>query len=158
MYLTTHAPVSLIIGTKIKNPFVSFFVAFAAHFVLDAIPHDPLWQTINSFNFTITVLTDFILLFSLLLILKKYRKNILSSVSILSALAGGIMPDVLWGINIISPIKFDFITQYQNFNHWIHIIFYQKMFVSWTLVAVIQSATFLIGLIIYLKISKKLSK
>ena len=120
MYLTTHAPISLIIGTKIKNPFVSFFVAFAAHFVLDAIPHDPLWQTETSFNFTITVLTDFILLFSLLLILNKYRKDILSSVSILSALAGGIMPDVLWGINIISPIKFDIITQYQSFNYWVH--------------------------------------
>ena len=155
MYLTTHAPISLIIGTKIKNPLVSFFVAFATHFVLDAIPHDPLWQTETSFNFTITGLTDFILLFSLLLILNKYRKDILSSVSILSALAGGIMPDVLWGINIISPIKFDIITQYQSFNYWVHAIFYQKMFVSWPLVVIIQGTTLLIGLIVYLKISKK---
>jgi len=154
MYLTVHTPFSLIIGTKIKNPFVSFFVAFLSHFILDAIPHDPKWQTDSAFNFAITVIIDFILVFSLLIILNKYKKNILSSISLLSATAGGIMPDVLWGINIISPIKFYFLNQYQNFHHWVHTIFYQKMFISWPMVILIQGATFLTCLIAFLKISK----
>ncbi|HPA25625.1 MAG TPA: hypothetical protein PLK76_02605 [bacterium] len=153
MYLTVHTPISLIIGTKIKNPFLAFALAFLAHFILDSIPHDPAWQAATHLNFIITIATDFLLLFFLLLTIKKYRKNILKSASVLSAIAGGILPDVLWGINIISPIKFYFITQYQNFHHWVHLIFYHEQYIDWRLVILSQGLTFLLGLLCYLKIS-----
>lgn len=155
MYLTVHTPFSLIIGKKIKNPFLAFTMAFIAHFILDAIPHDPAWQGATQLNFFIIIAVDFLLLFFFLLIIRKYQKNILKSVSILSAIAGGIVPDILWGINIISPIKFDFIVQYQNFHHFVHLIFVDNIFIPWQLVVLVQGGTFILGLIYYLKIFKK---
>lgn len=153
MYLTVHTPISLIIGEKIKNPFLAFLVAFLAHLVLDAIPHDPAWQQATFLNFIMVIVLDFAVLSLFLFILWKKKKNIFKSVSVLSAIAGGIIPDVLWGINIISPVKFYFISQYQNFHHWVHIIFYQQMFVSTNLAIIIQGATFVLGLLLYLKLS-----
>ena len=40
MYLVVHGVAGMVIGKQITNPFCSFVISFAAHFILDIIPHD----------------------------------------------------------------------------------------------------------------------
>ncbi len=45
MYLPAHISAGAIIGMQIKDPILAGGVAFASHFLLDAIPH---WQLVKS--------------------------------------------------------------------------------------------------------------
>lgn len=43
MYLPSHASTGAMIGLYVHNPYLACMLAFASHFVLDAVPH---WQLV----------------------------------------------------------------------------------------------------------------
>lgn len=136
MYLIAHTSLSLVIGATTTNPVWAFILAFLAHFVLDAIPHDSkkmyLWQQnlslkkVNKILFLIEVI-EFILIFCLLLSLYFQQKLILSW-TMLAAIIGGVLPDVIWGINNLTHKKIKILNKYHQWHATVDNKFLLKYF------------------------------
>jgi len=157
MYLTIHAPTSLIIGSSVPNPILAFILAFIAHLAWDTIPHDSKklseWANENRLSrYFLVALIDFIVLGILLLILWQTR-NINFTWSMVTALVGGILPDVLWGLNVLTNSKIKIIDAYSNFHSkTIHRLLKKKFYLSVELAILIQLLVFGVTLFIYLTI------
>lgn len=160
MFLTAHTPLSLIIGSQTANPLVAFLLAFLGHFVLDAIPHDSLklhnWlknkklSEVNKIYLLIEIL-EFILIFIFLSWLYGQHKLFFST-SLVAALVGGYLPDVLWGIKNLIPKKIKFLEVYQKIHSFIDEKFLIKYFLLPTyLEALSQVICFVFFTWLYLK-------
>jgi len=158
MYLTVHTPTSLIIGTLISNPLLAFILAFVFHLLWDVVPHDAkfidedeLWQKKIKF-FSILALIDFLLIFVLLFLLFKYQK-INFTCSIISAFIGGVLPDILWGFNMLTKRKINILNKYYLFhNNVIHKLINKKIYISPIKMIFVQTIVLLITLLVYLKL------
>ena len=110
MYLTTHSAVGIALATKTINPLFAFIFAFIAHYILDIIPHGD--ESI--FNKDISAAKRYKKIISIVLIdlaitavyvFFVMTKIPLSPVIIFAAVLGSILPDILWGIYDIKPLK-----------------------------------------------------
>ena len=155
MYLTIHTPFSLIIGKLISNPLLAFILAFVFHFVLDAIPHDPL----TSLNiFVISAYIDLFLLSILIYILVRKKKLKLNT-TYFCAILGGMFPDIILALNILTLNKIKILQIITHFHSSIvHKLIYPNIFISLNWAILIQGITFVLGLLLFLKLSKKDSK
>lgn len=156
MYLSVHSPVSLIVTKFSFNPIISFLLAFILHFVIDTIPHESislhLWARKNKAQrYFILALIDFFILFILLYFLYSFQKFNLN-LNTFAALLGGILPDILWGLNVLSKNKIKFLNNYSKLHLNLHTLFYKNIYLSDFLSFLIQILTFILFILLYLKI------
>lgn len=158
MFLTTHTSASLIIGALIANPLAAFVLAFIFHLFLDIIPHEP--KLINDFDdwfkkikkYILIACIDFIIIIIMLGVLWYYKKISFSS-AMIWAIIGGILPDVLWGINDLFKKKIKILNIYSKFhNIFLHKIIYKKIYLPTHFAFLIQIIFLIIFLVIYLRI------
>lgn len=158
MYLTVHTPTSLIIGTQIHQPFLAFIFAFLTHLILDIIPHDPIKLADKPDKKTIKRLAiatgiDLILVVILLAVLSQKDKLDLN-LSIFTAVIGGIMPDILWGSDVLTKDKIKVLKIYRAFHSkFLHCLIISKGCLSIKWSVLVQASVFIITLLIYLAIS-----
>lgn len=154
MLILAHSTVGLLIGTVVKNPVLSFFLAWLSHYVLDFIPHgDAGYFKAKGINWiknkkVLTwILFDAILSVTLLLVLIMKKGT---QLSLISAYFGSLLPDIIdnspfWSKNLrkIPVINWE----YKHIhNHFHHTATNKKLFLS------LVSASYIInlGAIIYL--------
>lgn len=161
MYLSVHTPTSLIIGSQVGNPLLAFIFAFIAHLILDIIPHDPIifkdfdqWTDKKKIKkFFIMACIDFVVLGIFLIILFLNQKLNLNNYSIWAAIIGGILPDILWGLNDLSGKKIKILNKYGYFHHKIlHSMIKKDSLLPWKYAILSQTIIFVLSLWIYLKI------
>lgn len=111
MILATHAVIGAALAQHTESHTLAFLIGFISHHILDLIPH---WQysvpqldsgkrlKINKalFSDLLRVGIDFML--GTVIILIFFQENL--SIA-LFAFAGAILPDVLWGISRLWPLK-----------------------------------------------------
>lgn len=112
MTLTTHAFVGAALGTLTANPIGGFVLGFASHFVIDSIPHGhyPLISFLRSDDpqrpysrrafFAITC--DLLLAFALPTLF--FGPSLLSP-TLLLAIIGAMLPDLIVGFDIYFPSR-----------------------------------------------------
>lgn len=118
MYLTVHATAGLIIGQQLNNPILGFFTGVLSHYILDFIPHgdskngdQPLKKIIYLF------FLDSAIILGILSWL--YWQNYFSITwPIFLAIAGTILPDVLWGVTKL--INIPWLKPINRFHHFVH--------------------------------------
>jgi len=158
MYLTIHTPTSLIIGSQVNNPLLAFIFAFIAHLILDIIPHDPIelrdWNKNREVKkFLLIACIDSIILGIFLVILFLNQKLDINNYSLLVAILGGLMPDILWGLNDLTKKKIKILNKYGYFHYKIlHPIIKKGYHIPWKYSLLSQVGIFVLMLWIYLKI------
>ena len=161
MYLTVHTSLSLVIGATATNPILAFILAFLGHFFLDAIPHDSLklhtWikdkklAEQNKIYFLIEILESALILITLGTLY--FTNNLNFSTSMLAALIGGYLPDVLWGINNLTKNKIKILQKYHLIHNFIDRKFLTKYFLMPVYMEVgAQIVCFVFFIWLYLKI------
>ncbi len=152
MYLTVHAPTSLIIGSQIQNPILAFVLAFIFHFILDIIPHDSIKTKNKKYTikqFFLMGVADFCCILILFIILWN-TNNLKLNYSIIFAFFGGILPDILWGLNLLFKRKIKILNYFHKLHSKNDKLIYSYLPTWVALVA--QTLFFIIPLWIYLKI------
>lgn len=118
MYLTIHTPTALLISTITNNPILAFVLAFVSHFLLDIIPHDSV-KTKNKIKdikyFFKLGWIDSACLLSFLVILY-FTKNLYYDSSLIAAMIGALLPDFIWGINMLTNKKIMVLNLYHKFH------------------------------------------
>ncbi|MBU4482126.1 hypothetical protein KKC16_01600 [Patescibacteria group bacterium] len=118
MYMTVHTPTALLIGVATHNPILAFVLAFISHFLLDIIPHDSIKtkdRIKNVKHFLKLGSIDLICLFGFLVILY-FTKNLDCEASIIAAIIGAVLPDFIWGINMLTNKKIKILNLYSIFH------------------------------------------
>lgn len=119
MTATNHALTGSLIGLMVGSPWLAIPLAFASHFVLDAIPHFGVHETkLNSRLFAIYLVLDALLVLALLACLAA-----LEPVSWVAAFCGAIAatsPDVMWIPDYIRAHKGEARAQHR------HIVLFHK--------------------------------
>lgn len=107
MYLTVHGLAALVVAQAAPNPLVAFLLGLLSHLVLDFIPHGDEHLTTGFTRTRVvkrmlgaTAIDGSILVFLLLIYL--IATPSLSSGQLLAGLAGGLLPDLLEGVYLIS--------------------------------------------------------
>ncbi len=157
MYLSVHSSLSLVVGVLLPHPLLAFVLALILHTALDTIPHDG--QKVEDWRkkgnktkkIFLEAVLDFFVLFTILFILFKFNKFNFE-ISILAALVGGILPDILWGLNVLTKKKNKFLNFTHKLHDKIHFIFGYNFFQSTWVAMGVQILVLILGLIIYLKI------
>jgi hypothetical protein len=123
MILTTHAIVGAALAQHTDSATLAFAIGFVSHHILDLIPH---WQysvpqldSGKRLKINKALLSDLLrvtvdLAIGLVIVLAFFRENLYIS---FFALAGAILPDILWGISRIWPLKP--LVLYDKFNHFL---------------------------------------
>lgn len=103
MLLATHSIVAATAGEAIGNPILAFCLGFVIHFLLDAIPH---YDTTDDGKFTTRqiVLAGIDGLIGLSVLVWLFLNRSYSPYGLLFGAAGGIAPDVLLNIPVISRV------------------------------------------------------
>lgn len=133
MYSPLHAAAGLTIVALVPNPVLSFPLAIASHYLLDALPHGDMrkpphvLQVAEGRRLLITEAIDMPL--TALVVWK--LTTIFSSLSPLYLLAGavaGILPDILWGGKFLleaAHLRLPGLTRVLDVHHrwheWIHV-------------------------------------
>ncbi len=104
MYLTIHAAMGGAIGQFINEPWLAFFIGFASHLLLDAIPHGDediiKWKLFKSDTAKMAVAAS--IDFAGLIIMTIYwvaGTPLAQMTGLLYGMAGAMAPDALWGFH-----------------------------------------------------------
>jgi hypothetical protein len=127
MMLAVHATAGILIGKQLNNPFLAFILAFTSHFFLDIIPHgdsdlfdeykDEKLKHVKEISYIIG--SDLSILTGVFTI--TYLHNLFSlTPSIIAALIGSVLPDILVGCHEICPKIFK---RFYQFHFLIHDMF-----------------------------------
>ncbi len=110
MYLSVHGSAALVLARFIPNPFVAFFASLLSHLILDFIPHgDEFLVSSKDHNKNLkrllgaAVIDGAVLVIFILIFLVLYPT--MSFPLILMSLLGGLLPDILQGVYLISQPK-----------------------------------------------------
>lgn len=131
MFLSVHAATGAIIGTEISAPWLAFIVSFAAHFVMDVIPHGDHEMGKKFFGLVgkklseeeeikkmvaYEVLDLFVVVFFVMYAFKNfyYAKDD----SVVWGIIGGILPDVIVFTYFVTKAKW--LKWFFNFHKWFH--------------------------------------
>jgi len=129
--MTTHAVIGALIGSRINNPPAAFFISFAAHFIIDAIPHEPKGDMILTIPMTkekrkkslkqryIAGSIDSVILLLLTVYLFFYQK-VTPVFPIFAGICGGVIPDFI--VTISFYIKNKYLKTFFNFHNKIHLL------------------------------------
>jgi len=121
MFLTVHGAIGIIIGQRVQNPILAFFLGLIAHYIFDTIPHGdsrtpPNWK--GMVFLVSAAVIDVLILLSLLLIF--YQKIGFLKPNVYWAFLGSLIPDFLQGIYFISRKKvFKLHQKLHNFFHFL---------------------------------------
>jgi len=143
MYLVVHGVAGMVVGDQITNPFLSFVVAFATHFVLDIIPHDnvELEKWINrgreKGKFILVGLIDMLLLIIIIAILNKHHLAI-TKPSVITGMIGGLLPDLIWVFGVLIKTKNRLAVWFKEKHTQVHTLCYKKPFIPHYLSTSIQ--------------------
>jgi hypothetical protein len=154
MLILAHSTVGLLIGTVVKNPVLSFFLAWLSHYILDFIPHSDAgyfkankieWRKnkkILAWIFLDAILSCFLLLALV------FKKGI--QLSLISAYFGSLVPDIIdnspfWSeaLRKFPPIHWEYKHVH---NHFHNTASSKKLFISLAIISYIIN----LGAIIYL--------
>ncbi|MCX6737327.1 MAG: hypothetical protein NTX26_01100 [Candidatus Parcubacteria bacterium] len=148
MLILAHSTVGLLIGTVVKNPVLSFLLAWLSHYILDFIPHSDAGyfkargeNWLKNKKVVSWIFLDAILSGTLLLILT--FKNGFQP-SLVSAYFGSLLPDIVdnspfWSeaLRKFPPINWEY--RYIH-NHFHHTLKNRKTFICGIIISYIFSA------------------
>lgn len=130
MFITVHAATATIIGTQIANPILAFLAGLISHFVLDIIPHgdENLGKKFLGFRFKTGEKEDLKVMalygsidtfFMVIFLFFMFRTfNFISQDSVIWAIIGGILPDVLVAFHKLTKIRIlNWFTKFHSWNH-----------------------------------------
>ena len=134
MFLTVHGTTGLIVGKYTGNIFIAFITAFIFHFLFDIIPHGDeffikdddnknkkfVFSESNIRKLKIATLID-VTVMSILMLIFYFNGIFTNPLPILFGMAGGIFPDFLVGIYILT--KNPWLKNFFNFHDNVHHIF-----------------------------------
>jgi len=132
MFLTTHAVLGALIGSKINNPAAAFVISLASHFLVDIIPHDPEEDIIETIPPTrkmrkkmlrtryIAGSIDSFVLLCLMAYLFFYKRTP-NTLPVFAGICGSILPDFIVTLSFYVRNKFFNWFFYQH--HRLHMIF-----------------------------------
>jgi hypothetical protein len=149
MFLTVHAPASLLISKRFKNSLLIFILALISHYLLDLFPHDPIDMTTGR-DFIISGIID--LFFVAILLFSLWRlKKIKINKRIIIGIAGAFLPDFLTGLHILFP-NINILQQIASFNHFVHTVLFGRFIAlpGWQWLP-LQLSVFIICLYFFLK-------
>jgi hypothetical protein len=145
MYLTVHGAAALFIARAIPNPFVSFGVGLASHFIIDLVPHGDehiipshLTRPKKIRRLMGAALLDGIILAGFL-ILYLWLNPTLSLNTVLACLVGSLLPDFLQGLYFVTEAGW--LKMLNKFHIKIHNLPGSKL--NWRLGMLIQVLTFM---------------
>lgn len=130
MYLTVHAAAGAAIGATTDNLWLAFVLGIASHLLLDIIPHGDesitrwkLFKNKTSKIAAAAVLDGIVLLAVFIYWLQNADFSLLPG--ILAGMFGGILPDALWGIYMLtgSPL----LKRYFRLHCWFHTIIKKRV-------------------------------
>lgn len=109
MLLAIHATAGALIGQRVNNPILAFFLSLISHFILDIVPHgDKDWideykgaDKSKAKTIIAIVFLDALILFVLIMSQFFYGPSE-PSLSVASGILGGILPDCLVGLHEVS--------------------------------------------------------
>ena len=160
MFLTVHGAVGMIIGGQIGHPVWSFVISFIAHFLFDAIPHDPIelenWYDRGHKKIKFMLIGAIDLLILTMIVLALDINNIIEiTPGLIAGLAGGLVPDFIWAGFEALNIKNKLVNGYKQFHEWTHQIFYKPVFVRWWVTTTVQGGILAGGLVLIKYLAKQ---
>lgn len=110
MTSTNHVMTGAVIAVAVKQPALAIPLAFASHFVLDAVPHFGIYENDvikrNKHWLFRTVLSiDIPLMLILLGLLPHLAAHVLAQWIVFTCMAVAVLPDSIWVIRFIREIK-----------------------------------------------------
>lgn len=142
MFLTTHAAAGLLISQSVQNPLAVFSLSFAAHFVMDFIPHgdeelyhDEEWMHQRRYRRALVVNAIDVIGLTLMIVWATYHPADIDGRNMLLGILGGVLPDFLsflfpvihqrlswlflvrWLYTLTKPTGLRYLVRGQN---WIH--------------------------------------
>lgn len=133
MFITVHATAATLIGKYVPNPYVAFICGVASHFLLDLPPHGDTQLGKKFFGLKLTgdkaredlrplallgTLDTFALALLLMYLFRTF--DFVNTDSVVAAIIGGILPDVIMVTYKLTKFKpLYFIEKYHQRNHFI---------------------------------------
>jgi hypothetical protein len=107
---TNHVLTGAVIATVVGSPAIAIPVAFASHFVLDAIPHfgiheDDVLKRNGHWLFRGVIITDTTLTIAALAIVPVVLRSAVSGWFVLAAMVAALIPDLLWIPHFIHEVR-----------------------------------------------------
>ena len=120
MFLTIHSIVALTSIKYIQNPLLLFVINFILHYILDIIPHGEGRDVkgLKNENIELFILASLDFMFVILISSIFYKTFNYNIYLIFAALAGAILPDILWGMYALT--KFKIFKWAEYLNNWTH--------------------------------------
>ncbi|HDQ22912.1 MAG TPA: hypothetical protein ENN28_02955 [Candidatus Uhrbacteria bacterium] len=106
MFLTVHGTIGILIGQKITSPWLAFILGFVFHYIFDMIPHGDTKAPKKYYNIVYACLAGIfdLLLLAFLIIFISSQTDIFK-ISVLFAISGSLLPDILQALYFISREK-----------------------------------------------------
>lgn len=110
MTATNHVLTGAVIATVVGSPVIAVPLAFASHFVLDAIPHfgiheDDTLKRNGHWLFRSVVATDTVFTIAALALVPVALHNHVNAWSVLIAMLAALIPDLLWIPHFLHEIR-----------------------------------------------------
>lgn len=110
MTATNHVLTGAVIGTVVGSPALAVPLAFASHFVLDALPHfgiheDDTLKRNGHWLFRSVVITDTMLTIATLVLVPIAVHTAVNAWAVLAAMLAALIPDLLWIPHFIHEVR-----------------------------------------------------
>lgn len=123
MTATNHVLTGAVIATVVASPVIAVPLAFASHFVLDAIPHfgiheDDTLKRNGHWLFRSVVVTDTVLTIAALALVPIALHNHVNAWAVLAAMFAALLPDLLWIPHFIHEVRHNIARARTTFMIW----------------------------------------
>lgn len=110
MTATNHAMTGAVIAVSIPEPWLAIPLAFASHFLLDAIPHfgiyeDDVLRRNKHWLFRSVITIDILLVLTLLITVPIYLNGQINPWIVLSCMIAAVLPDLIWVYRFFGEVK-----------------------------------------------------
>lgn len=110
MTATNHVLTGAVIAAVVGSPAVAIPLAFASHFILDAIPHfgiheDDTLRRNGHWLFRAVIVTDTILTIAALVIVPLMLRHTVGGWLVLASMLAALIPDLLWIPHFIHEVR-----------------------------------------------------
>ncbi len=125
MTLTTHVAIGAGIGVLVGNPVLGFTLGVVSHFLVDMIPHgdtalpEKFYVHKERFIPVLYTASDMVISAALILLLVFIKPENVSTVSLIAAVAGSVLPDALIGVADLFK-KNQLMRKYYKFHFFFH--------------------------------------
>jgi hypothetical protein len=110
MTATNHAMTGAVIALIVRQPALAIPLAFASHFLLDAIPHFGIYENDvirrnKHWLFRTVVSVDIPLFIVLLIVIPQLAASKLAWWIVFSSMVAAVLPDVIWVYRFINEVR-----------------------------------------------------